>query len=320
MKALLYGVKPEPHAGPRDRQPSPAQPRADPDEARRDGRARILPAGLGRHPAPPHRHLRLRLQAGVHGLGRGALARQPDEGRSSRCRRCSGTRSSPTSSRSGPEAEGLEVGDRVVLNPWLSCGPRGVTPLCPACEVGDFSLCYSFDVGPIPPGIHIGTSQRRQRRLRASSCRRTTRSCSRFPTTSPTSSRCSPTRSRCRCTRSRATRRRRAARSMVYGAGALGTCATAILPRAVPRRRSARRRALRGAGRDGAQARRQGHRAHARVAGDRGSGRVVGRRAARERRTADGVPGLHRRRVRHRRQAGDVRGRARACSRRAARS
>lgn len=25
----------------------------------------------------------------------------------------------------GPEAEGLDVGDRVVLNPWLSCGPRG---------------------------------------------------------------------------------------------------------------------------------------------------------------------------------------------------
>ena len=28
----------------------------------------------------------------------------------------------------GPEAEGLEVGDRVVLNPWLSCAPRGVAP------------------------------------------------------------------------------------------------------------------------------------------------------------------------------------------------
>ncbi len=26
----------------------------------------------------------------------------------------------------GPEAEGLDVGDRVVLNPWLSCAPRGV--------------------------------------------------------------------------------------------------------------------------------------------------------------------------------------------------
>ena len=59
----------------------------------------------------------------------------------------------------GPEAEGLAIGDRVVLNPWLSCGPRGVTPLCPACQVGDFSLCYSFGVGPIEPGIHIGTSK-----------------------------------------------------------------------------------------------------------------------------------------------------------------
>ena len=58
----------------------------------------------------------------------------------------------------GPEAEGLEVGDRVVLNPWLSCAPRGVEPLCPACEVGDFSLCWNFDEGPIAPGIHTGTS------------------------------------------------------------------------------------------------------------------------------------------------------------------
>ncbi len=59
----------------------------------------------------------------------------------------------------GPESEGLDVGDRVVLNPWLSCGPRGVSPVCPACERGDFSLCWSFDVGPIPPGIHIGTAR-----------------------------------------------------------------------------------------------------------------------------------------------------------------
>jgi threonine dehydrogenase-like Zn-dependent dehydrogenase len=59
----------------------------------------------------------------------------------------------------GPEAEGFEVGDRVALNPWLSCAPRGVKPLCPACERGDYSLCWSFDVGPIPPGIHIGTAR-----------------------------------------------------------------------------------------------------------------------------------------------------------------
>jgi threonine dehydrogenase-like Zn-dependent dehydrogenase len=59
----------------------------------------------------------------------------------------------------GPEAEGHEVGDRVVLNPWLSCRPRGVSPVCPACEVGDYSLCWSFDAGPIAPGIHTGTSR-----------------------------------------------------------------------------------------------------------------------------------------------------------------
>jgi threonine dehydrogenase-like Zn-dependent dehydrogenase len=58
----------------------------------------------------------------------------------------------------GPEAEGLDVGDRVVLNPWLSCAPRGVSPVCPACEVGDLSLCWSFQVPPISVGIHTGTS------------------------------------------------------------------------------------------------------------------------------------------------------------------
>jgi threonine dehydrogenase-like Zn-dependent dehydrogenase len=58
----------------------------------------------------------------------------------------------------GPEARGLDVGDRVVLNPWLSCAPRGVRPVCAACQRGDFSLCASFSVGPIAPGIHTGTS------------------------------------------------------------------------------------------------------------------------------------------------------------------
>lgn len=59
----------------------------------------------------------------------------------------------------GPEAEGLEVGQRVVLNPWLSCAPRGVDPLCPSCAAGDFSICWHFTDGPIAPGIHTGTSK-----------------------------------------------------------------------------------------------------------------------------------------------------------------
>jgi threonine dehydrogenase-like Zn-dependent dehydrogenase len=56
----------------------------------------------------------------------------------------------------GAEAEGLEVGDRVALNPWLTCGPRGVDPHCPACRAGDLSQCWSFGVGPLAPGIHTG--------------------------------------------------------------------------------------------------------------------------------------------------------------------
>ncbi len=58
----------------------------------------------------------------------------------------------------GPKARGLEVGQRVVLNPWLSCGPRGIEPRCPACENGDYSLCWSFTDGDIKPGIHTGVS------------------------------------------------------------------------------------------------------------------------------------------------------------------
>ncbi len=56
----------------------------------------------------------------------------------------------------GPETEGLAVGDRVVLNPWLTCGPRGVAEWCPACQAGDLSQCWSFGVGPMAPGIHTG--------------------------------------------------------------------------------------------------------------------------------------------------------------------
>jgi len=58
----------------------------------------------------------------------------------------------------GPEADGVEIGDRVVVDPWLGCVPRGIRELCPACASGDNSLCWNFRVGPIAPGIHSGTS------------------------------------------------------------------------------------------------------------------------------------------------------------------
>ncbi len=59
----------------------------------------------------------------------------------------------------GPAVTTVEVGQRVVLNPWLSCGPRGIEPPCPSCQDGDFSLCWHFTQGPIAAGIHTGTSK-----------------------------------------------------------------------------------------------------------------------------------------------------------------
>ena len=59
----------------------------------------------------------------------------------------------------GPEADGFDVGDRVVLNPWLSCQPRGIDPVCPACADGDLSLCWNFTTGDISAGIHTGVAR-----------------------------------------------------------------------------------------------------------------------------------------------------------------
>jgi threonine dehydrogenase-like Zn-dependent dehydrogenase len=58
----------------------------------------------------------------------------------------------------GPAARGVETGQRVLLQCWLSCGPRGITPPCPACAEGDYSLCWSFLDGRLTPGIHVGNS------------------------------------------------------------------------------------------------------------------------------------------------------------------
>jgi threonine dehydrogenase-like Zn-dependent dehydrogenase len=59
----------------------------------------------------------------------------------------------------GPAVTTLEVGQRVVLNPWLSCGPRGIDPPCGSCQAGDYSLCWNFMQWPIAAGIHTGTSK-----------------------------------------------------------------------------------------------------------------------------------------------------------------
>lgn len=56
----------------------------------------------------------------------------------------------------GSEATGFEPGQRVVVNPWLTCEPRGISPRCPACEAGDLPLCWSFTSGDLGPGVHVG--------------------------------------------------------------------------------------------------------------------------------------------------------------------
>jgi threonine dehydrogenase-like Zn-dependent dehydrogenase len=60
----------------------------------------------------------------------------------------------------GPEVvdAGYEPGRRVILDPWLTCAVRGIDPPCPACQAGDNSLCWSFCDGSLAPGIHTGTS------------------------------------------------------------------------------------------------------------------------------------------------------------------
>jgi len=44
------------------------------------------------------------------------------------------------------------------LYPNLGCRPRGISPVCPACERGDYSICWNFHEGRLSPGIHTGNA------------------------------------------------------------------------------------------------------------------------------------------------------------------
>ena len=61
--------------------------------------------------------------------------------------------------RAGPGVKARKVGERVVLNPWLSCVPRGIDPPCDVCQQGQYSLCTHFTDGALPPGMHAGNCQ-----------------------------------------------------------------------------------------------------------------------------------------------------------------
>ena len=59
----------------------------------------------------------------------------------------------------GPAVRGFAVGDRVVANPLLDCGPRRIEPACAACRAGHPSRCEHFADGALPPGMLIGTTR-----------------------------------------------------------------------------------------------------------------------------------------------------------------
>jgi L-iditol 2-dehydrogenase len=57
----------------------------------------------------------------------------------------------------GSKVENILVGDRVVIDPILSCITRGISDPCPNCQRGDYSLCQFMTEGEIAPGMLIGT-------------------------------------------------------------------------------------------------------------------------------------------------------------------
>ena len=57
----------------------------------------------------------------------------------------------------GPEAGGWTPGARVVVEPALSCVPRGIDPPCPACASGLFALCENYlGDARLPAGTMLG--------------------------------------------------------------------------------------------------------------------------------------------------------------------
>ena len=208
----------------------------------------------------------------------------------------------------GPEAEGVAIGDRVVLNPWLSCVPRGVSPICPACEAGELSLCWNFTAPPIAPGIHIGTSKDASGGYATLMPAHPTQL---FPVPDNLSDELAVFADPFAVSLHAITRHSPPAggRVLVYGAGALGTCAVAILRALFPdvevgvvarfESQGELARKL------GAQ---RGLPARAGQGDDRGRRRVVGRRAPRRPRPPDGVPRRDRRGVRHHLEEGEPRG------------
>jgi len=57
----------------------------------------------------------------------------------------------------GADATQRRIGERVVLNPWLSCVTRSLPP-CDFCREGHLAQCLNFGAGSVERGIHSGNS------------------------------------------------------------------------------------------------------------------------------------------------------------------
>ena len=60
----------------------------------------------------------------------------------------------------GPEADGVSVGDVAAVAPGLTCVPRGIDPVCPACASGMFGACENLADNRLIPGMFIGINSR----------------------------------------------------------------------------------------------------------------------------------------------------------------
>jgi threonine dehydrogenase-like Zn-dependent dehydrogenase len=59
----------------------------------------------------------------------------------------------------GSRVTRVSAGDRVVANPLLACGVRGIDPPCAHCAAGAPSRCEHFTDGAIAPGMILGTTR-----------------------------------------------------------------------------------------------------------------------------------------------------------------
>jgi threonine dehydrogenase-like Zn-dependent dehydrogenase len=59
----------------------------------------------------------------------------------------------------GKKVINVKVGDKVIINPWFPCKPRGIKPECLRCQSGDFTHCNNFQKGNLPVGMHLGTTR-----------------------------------------------------------------------------------------------------------------------------------------------------------------